>query len=110
MTRARRSVLGAMLLALLLIVALGACKDDGAPAACDSVVDTWCGRFIACFPEATREGCVSTANASMSNQRCQAATAVRSQPELLECREAIDALPCESLRAMPSVCAGLFQY
>lgn len=104
----RASVLVA---ALTVVSALaGGCRDEEAPAACVSVIDTWCGRFTTCFPEATRVECASVAHASLGEATCEAAVAVRSRDDLVSCRSAVEALPCESLRALPSACTGLFRH
>lgn len=96
--------------ALLLLLLGGGCRDDAAAGECASVVDAWCGRFTTCYPEATREGCTRMATESMGKVTCADAVAVRSRDDLATCRTAVEALPCESLRAVPSVCTGLFRH
>lgn len=97
-----------LICATLLLMTQGGCRDDAAPGACRQVIDAWCGRFASCFEEADREGCNTMAAASMGDHGCAAASAVRDPGEVAECRAAVEALTCDSLRAMPSVCDGLF--
>jgi hypothetical protein len=90
------------------ITALGACNDDTARRSCEMVVDTYCGRFTACNPEGTRDGCVSMIAGSMGQTSCASAVAVRSGAEAEQCRDAVEELRCEELRALPAVCKGAF--